>query len=69
MRARLIGVVLVDALMPNTTDFTLTYPYGSRPGAPAWIVAGHETFVAQILGTPEGKNWFAYAARFLGCTS
>jgi hypothetical protein len=69
VRARLIGVVLVLALMPDTTDFTLTCPYGSRPGAPAWIVAGDETFVAQILGSPEGNNWFAYPARFLGCTS
>jgi hypothetical protein len=68
VRSRLIGVVLVHALMPNTTDFKLTCPYGSRPGAPAWIVAGDETFVAQILGTTEGNNWLAYPARFLGCT-
>jgi hypothetical protein len=54
-------------LRPNITDFTLTYPFGSRPGAPAWIVAGDETFVAQILGTPDGNNWFAFPARFLGC--
>jgi hypothetical protein len=54
--------------LPNTTDLTLTYPYGSRPGAQAWIAAGNETFVAQILGTPKGNNWFAYPARFLGCT-
>lgn len=55
-------------LRPNATDFTLTYPFGSGPAAPAWIVAGNETFVAQILGTPGGNNWFAFPARFLGCT-
>ena len=54
-------------LRPNASDFTLTYPFGSGPAAPAWIVAGNETFIAQILGTPDGNNWFAFPARFLGC--
>jgi hypothetical protein len=59
---------------PTVTDFRL-YPFGkdqpeaAPPGpAPVWIVAGSDTYVAQILGDARGSNsWFAYRARFVGC--
>lgn len=59
---------------PTATDYRL-YPFGkdqpeAAPAGPApvWIVAGSDTYVAQILGDSRGSNnWFAYRARFVGC--
>ncbi len=51
--------------------YVLTYPFGTRPGAPVWIIAkttfGADTFIAEVHGTTEGNDWFAYPARFAGC--
>jgi hypothetical protein len=60
---------------PDATSFAM-YPLGSDQPVqsanglgrgPVWIVAGNETFIAQILGQPDGSNWFAYPAKFVGC--
>lgn len=59
---------------PAVTDFRM-YAFGKdqpEPApagpAPVWIVAGSDTYVAQILGDArDANNWFAYRARFVGC--
>lgn len=40
-----------------------------RAASPAWIVAGNETLVARSSGCLMRTTWFAFPARFLGCTS
>jgi hypothetical protein len=52
---------------PGTKSWAGFRPFGQGRGAPVWIVAGGETFVAEVHGLPEGNNWFAYRARFVGC--
>jgi hypothetical protein len=47
----------------------VTQPFGTRYGAPVWIVADGETFIAQVLGDINGNNWVAYPARFTGCAT
>jgi hypothetical protein len=47
----------------------VTQPFGTRPGAPVWIVADGETFIAQVLGDINGNNWVAYPARFIRCAT
>ncbi len=55
---------------PTLTNYQISYPFGTGPGAPTWISADGRTFVAQILGPANGgNNWFAYPARFVGCRS
>lgn len=51
---------------PDVSHFTLT-PTGISPSAPVWIAADNDTFVAVLLGTPGGDNWFAYPAKLLRC--
>jgi len=58
---------------PTITTFAM-YALGkdqpeAAPAGPAvWIVAGSDTYIAQILGDTQGpNNWFAYRARFVGC--
>jgi len=60
---------------PTVTAFTM-YVFGSdQPtstptGGVVWIVAGSDTYIAQILGDSKGtNNWFAYRATFIGCRS
>ncbi|HYR92599.1 MAG TPA: hypothetical protein VEP48_00205 [Methylomirabilota bacterium] len=60
---------------PTVTVFTM-YVFGSdQPtstptGGVVWIVAGSDTYIAQILGDIKGaNNWFAYRAAFIGCRS
>lgn len=60
---------------PTVTSFTmyvfgLDQPTSTPTGGVVWIVAGSETYIAQILGDSKGaNNWFAYRATFLGCRS
>jgi hypothetical protein len=60
---------------PTVTSFTM-YVFGSdQPtstptGGVVWIVAGTDTYIAQIVGDSKGaNNWFAYRATFTGCRS
>jgi hypothetical protein len=48
---------------PTIVEFSL-FPMGRLPGAPVWIVAGSETFIASALA--DG-TWFVSPARFVGC--
>jgi hypothetical protein len=60
---------------PNVTSY-VAFQFGSdRPLASlreaktlAWIVAGPETFLSQVIGDSKApNNWFAYRATFLEC--
>lgn len=65
---------------PTVTEFKM-YPWGEsqavrgddpriRASGPVWIVAGSETYIAQAPGTSGGaNNWFAYPAKFMGCST
>jgi hypothetical protein len=48
---------------PAIAQFSL-FPMGTTPGAPVWIVAGSDTFIANVL--PDG-TWFVSPAKFVGC--
>ncbi len=63
---------------PNVSEYTMFVWGDAQPlrgpgdpritGAPIWIVAGSETFVAIRLGGPPHENsWFAYPAKFMRC--
>jgi hypothetical protein len=41
-------------------------PFSAAGGAPVWLTAGGETFIATVL--PDG-TWFASRATFVGCKS
>lgn len=63
---------------PTVTDFRMYAWGGSEPvqdddprvrgWAPVWIVAGNETYIAEVIGRVGDRNsWFAYPAKFMGC--
>lgn len=63
---------------PNASEYTMFVWGDAQPlrgpgdpritGAPIWIVAGSETFVAIVLGgAPRENSWFAYPAKFIRC--
>jgi hypothetical protein len=58
---------------PLVSAFTM-YVFGtdqptSEPtGGVVWIVAGSDTYIAQIVCDTNGlNNWFAYRATFISC--
>lgn len=55
------------ARRPYASGVTMIHPFGMGPTAPVWILSGNETFIAELHGTPDGNNWFAYPARVIGC--
>lgn len=53
---------------PSVTEFK-TFPMekGQRDGAPVWIVAGDQTYVANRIGSASNLSWFVYPATVIGC--
>ncbi|MDP9251947.1 MAG: hypothetical protein M3O80_02985 [Chloroflexota bacterium] len=48
---------------PTIVEFSL-FPMGKTPGAPVWIVAGSQTFIANVL---TDGTWFVSPAKFVEC--